>query len=416
MAPRICVVSKRGAFGAGGAFAAASTSAFRTAPPGPEPWRCTLFSEIPIPERRVDPLIRFLKSAGWKKRADRWVGSAGREFHLVEETAPGSWDRSMSAFLAQAILRARASTPRRTESVAALQVKRASPLMDERLARFVAEVAPDQSWILYDPDGRVFPHVQREPELARIAAQVLVRPPPQPPVRRQHSFFTDLNQWMLKVLLAPLLPEKLLAAPRGRPIRNASTLAEAAGVSLPAAARFVRGLEAEGQLDTRFGDLRIARPLELLTAWRDRMGHPARQEAGVSSVRGSLSLDALLSLASAYAEPPAKRGLVLGLHHACAALGYGHVAGTPPVVWTDSLTPERLEAHGLVVAAAGQAVDLVLRVPRYPESLFRGAVKPAGPPATDIIQCWLDVSHYRVRGQEQADFLWRRVLKPAFER
>ena len=322
----------------------------------------------------------------------------------------------MSAFLAQAILRARATTPNRTENVAALRVKRASPLMDQRLERFVSEVAPGQSWILFDADGRVFPHVQRAPELTQSAADIPVRPPSTQPVRRQHSFFTDLNQWMLKVLLAPFLPEKLLAAPRGRTIRNASTLAEAAGVSLPAAARFVRGLDAEAQLDTRFGDLRVARPLELLTAWRDRMGHPARQEAGVTSVRGSLSLDALLGIAALHAEPPAKRPLVLGLHHACAALGYGHVAGMTPVVWTDSLKPERLESHGLVVTAAGQPADLVLRVPRYPESLFRGAVKPGGPPATDIIQCWLDVSHYRLRGQEQADFLWRRVLKPAFDR
>lgn len=363
----------------------------------------------------MDTLVRFLKSAGWKKRADRWVTRAGREFHLVEEAAPGSWDRSMSAFLAQAILRARASAPNRTDSVAALRVKRASPLMDQRLERFVAEVAPDQSWILFDPEGRVFPHVQRAPELSRTASQAPVRPPATQPVHRQQSLFTDLNQWMLKVLLAPLLPEKLLAAPRGRTIRNASTLAEAAGVSLPAAARFVRALDAEGQLDSRFGELRVARPLELLTSWRDRMGHSARQEAGVTSVRGRASLDVLLVSAALDAEPPATRPLVLGLHHACAALGYGHVTGTTPVVWTDSLKPERLESHGLVVAAPGQTIDLVLRVPRYPESLFRGAVKPGGPPATDIIQCWLDVSHYRVRGQEQADFLWRRVLKPAFE-
>ena len=42
--------------------------------------------------------------------------------------------------------------------------------------------------------------------------------------------FSDLNQWMLKILLAPpLIPEGFLLAPRER-YRNASQLAEAAGV------------------------------------------------------------------------------------------------------------------------------------------------------------------------------------------
>jgi hypothetical protein len=30
------------------------------------------------------------------------------------------------------------------------------------------------------------------------------------------QFFSDLNQWMLKVLLAPSIPEHYLSAPRGR--------------------------------------------------------------------------------------------------------------------------------------------------------------------------------------------------------
>jgi hypothetical protein len=92
------------------------------------------------------------------------------------------------------------------------------------------------------------------------------------------------------------------------------------------------------------------------------------------------------------------------------------VSGAVPLVWTPSLDTGRLEALGLVVSQAEQRADVVLRVPRYPESLFRGVVLPrsGSDPATDVIQCWLDTSHFRVRGQEQADFLWRRVFKPAF--
>lgn len=359
-------------------------------------------------------LEAFLKRAGWKQKPDGW-SSKTRHYRLVHEAAPGSWDRAVSPFLAKAILEARAGAGT-GEPLAVLSVKRATPLTDERLARFVRAVAPEQSWILVDADGRVFPHVPSAPELARLAAE---QPAPRPPLKapaRQQSLFTDLNQWMLKVLLAQQLPEKLVTAPRGRPLRNASVLAEAADVSVAVAARFVRALDESSQLDTRFGELRVAQPLELLQQWRDRGGQSTRHEVAAVSVRGPINLALTANIAAEGARVRGERPpLVLGLHTACAELGYGHVTGAVPVVWTPSLDLKRLESFGLVAHTEGQRTDVVLRVPRFPESLYRGVVQPNAAPVTDIIQCWLDTSHHRVRGEEQADFLWRRVLKPAFE-
>jgi hypothetical protein len=361
----------------------------------------------------MDKLIDFLKRAGWKQSKGPWANRTHR-FNLIEEIAPGSWDRSAQPFLAQAILRARASSSSGVEQVAVLKVKRATVLADDRLSQFVAEVAADQSWILCDAEGRVFPHVLSAPELARVAAeQPKPTTAPKAPLKPQ-SLFTDLNQWMLKVLLAQFLPAALLNAPRGRQLRNATTLAEQAKVSVPAAARFVRNLEAEGQLDTRFGDLRVARPLELLKQWRDQVGHPARQEVAAIAVRGPLHLDVMAGISAALVRPSDERPpIVLGLHSACTELGVGHVVGAVPVVWAPSLDVVALENLGLVAATSGK-FDVVLRVPRYPESLYRGVVTPRMSPATDIIQCWLDTSHYRIRAEEQADFVWRTVLKPAF--
>lgn len=363
----------------------------------------------------MSDLETFLRRAGWKLRASAWVSTSGRQYRVLEEVAPGAWDRSVAAFLAKAILQAQAGASPDVEPVAALRVKRASPLTDGRLAKFVEEVAPTQAWILLDAEGRVFPHVASAPELSDAAGKHVVQATKALASTRQQSLFTDLNQWMLKVLLAPHLPEKLLQAPRGRPPRNASTLAELANVSLPAATRFLRALEAEGQLDTRFGDVRVARPLELLPQWRDQMGHPARSELAATSVRGPFNLEIMAGISREYARASGEHPpLVLGLHSACAALELGHVTGAVPVVWTPSLDAARLEEHGLVAVSGDQRADVVLRVPRYPESLFRGVVLPGMSPVTDIIQCWLDTSHYRIRGQEQADFLWRHVLKAAF--
>ena len=70
--------------------------------------------------------------------------------------------------------------------------------------------------------------------------------------------FSDLNQWMLKVLLGQDIPESLLGVPRGE-YRSGRQLAQAAGVSAMSASRLVRLLLSEGFLDQRKGLLRLVR-------------------------------------------------------------------------------------------------------------------------------------------------------------
>ena len=77
-------------------------------------------------------------------------------------------------------------------------------------------------------------------------------------VRQSRHLFSALNQWMLKVLLAPELPEHLLSAPRGR-YRNASQLARAAQVSVMSAFRFVQQLQEEGYLHESASSLELVR-------------------------------------------------------------------------------------------------------------------------------------------------------------
>jgi hypothetical protein len=81
------------------------------------------------------------------------------------------------------------------------------------------------------------------------------------------TLLSDLNQWMLKVPLAPELPDALLSAPRGR-YRNASQLAGAANVSVMSAFRFVRQLRLEGHLDEAVRFLSVVRREELFSRWQ----------------------------------------------------------------------------------------------------------------------------------------------------
>ena len=72
------------------------------------------------------------------------------------------------------------------------------------------------------------------------------------------DLFSDLNQWMLKILLGQNLPESLLSVPRGE-YRSGRQLAEAVGVSPMSASRFLRQLSSEGFLDESKESLRLVR-------------------------------------------------------------------------------------------------------------------------------------------------------------
>src|SRR5260370_1614991 len=80
---------------------------------------------------------------------------------------------------------------------------------------------------------------------------------------QSYSIFSDLGQWMLKVILAQHIEPQFLSAPR-RKIRNASELAMAAGVSQVSASRLVRQLVAERFLDKSAVQLELVRVQDLL--------------------------------------------------------------------------------------------------------------------------------------------------------
>ena len=55
---------------------------------------------------------------------------------------------------------------------------------------------------------------------------------------------------------------------------------------------------------------------------------------------------------------------------------------------------------------------MLLRVARFPESTFRGAVRRDGVMLADVIQVWLDVLNHPTRGKEQAEHIFRKMLRP----
>lgn len=82
----------------------------------------------------------------------------------------------------------------------------------------------------------------------------------------------------------------------------------------------------------------------------------------------------------------------------------------------ERIDQEALRELGLSLETAGHQPDVILRVPKYPEAVFRAAVKRDGVPTSDILQVWLDVSNHPARGKDQADILRRRVFFQIFDK
>ena len=232
--------------------------------------------------------------------------------------------------------------------------------------------------------------------------------------RQPFDMFSDLNQWMLKVLLAPRVPLPLLSAPRAS-ISGAASLAAAAHVSAPSAFRLLRHLAQNKWLE-EVAPLRLVRVPELLRRWRAasqrppheiRMrwlipGHPDQLRLALRRYHLKRHRSAepnALSDSPADALPRA----CLGLYSAANALGLGHVRGVADYLYVERLAPPVFDALGLSNAEPGDRVDVVVRLPRWPRALFRAAVEQDGVLVSDVIQVWLDVSEHPARGAEQAD-------------
>jgi len=233
---------------------------------------------------------------------------------------------------------------------------------------------------------------------------------------------------MLKVLLAPRIPESYLSAPRGQ-YQGASQLAEAAGVSVMSAYRFVEQFSKEGFLDSRSEVLRVVRSKELMNRWlaasqRRVVEVPLRwvlhkgKKALANALRSYESAGSLSSRdaekSEGYLSPPRPR-LCLGLFEAAEALGIGFVHGVKPYLYLERLSADVIGDLGLSGNGGEDQADIYIRIPGYHESVFRGAVRNDDVPVSDILQIWLDVAQHPSRGREQAGVIWRKILAPAFE-
>jgi Holliday junction resolvase len=385
-------------------------------------------------------LADILRKAGWRLRrhlpagdmhAD-FIADAGKKAYIIEikSASEGRSDR-LIPLLSQAILQAQAYARRLPEPAvpfAVVAARRIPASVAEHLQQFAKIHAPKVAIGVIDAEGfRSFvgsglDKLKAKPS-RRVAAHIAL--PQQTP-----DLFSDLNQWMLKILLGQRLPEPLIVVPRKR-LRNASQLAEAANVSVMSASRFVHQLASRGFLDASGDQLQIARVDELLDLWISANRQAAKEipahwiiKSGPHQLKSALQDYASPENSSLTANRKQRTKdaikflprCCVGLFSAADALGCGFVQGVPPYLYLERLTLDSLHRLGLTVDHSNRPADIYIRIPANREAIFRPVVVRDGIPVSDILQVWLDVSTHPARGREQAREIQRHLLKPLFRK
>jgi len=368
-------------------------------------------------EFKAEDLVAELFSAhGWKVQRQLDIGPyeadflirKGRRAFVVEVKAhsEGRGDRVIP-LLSHAILQARAyAAALKVQPMAVVYVRDASPSLISQVGLFAKDYADDVAVGIVSENGVRFfvgdglEDMSVDPNIVRVSPSRSAGGAP--------NLFSDLNQWMLKVLLAPEIAERLLSAPRGR-YRNVSELAKAANVSVMSAFRFHEQLREAGFVDESSPSLNLVRRPELFRRWQAESRRALPHEVPMRFlIRGALEQQ--------LHEFVSNHESCLALFAAADALKLGHVKGVLPYVYVAKLSELQLRGwNGLVEVAPGERPDIIVRKPQAPKSVFRGMVDERDVACCDVLQVWLDVAAHPSRGEEQAELIYRKVLRPVVE-
>lgn len=368
-------------------------------------------------ERDASGLVKkVFEEAGWhaleqphmsNRRPDLCVSRGAYRYAVEIKAIPRGSSARLEDSWSRACLQAKHAAGNDARPLAIIVAPRVSHGAVERLTAFADRYAPDVAMGILDQLGLQAFRGPGLEALNREAQHAPDRHANQPLVPK--NLFSDLNQWLLKALLAPELPEGLLGRPRGE-YRHASALATAAGCSAMSAHRFIEELQREGFLDEGARRLRLVRRAELFRRWK------AVPSSSLPDVPLKLVMQSDVRSQLERLFPPGRA--CLGLFAAADELGVGFVSGVPPYVLIDqpSILPGNPNAadgaRNMMRAGPEGPVHLVVRIPKAVRSVFRGAVHPRGVASADIIQVWLDVSEHSARGAEQADLIWQKYLAP----
>ncbi|AFT90242.1 hypothetical protein [Paraburkholderia phenoliruptrix] len=347
-------------------------------------------------------LDSLFEGNGWQVEEDRETGGIGdfvltdphgRTYYAVLKTSTeGRSDRVIPLF-SQALLEARLRSQQNGVRPAVLiWVGTASTALVKKLMDFHRQYGQGEPFAILagEPLYADFPgldHVANERSVTSVRRRSHSAPPP--------LVFSDLAQWMLKLLLAAdISREGMINAP-GRTYLTATDLAREARVSVMSATRLINALKEENFIESA-PYLRVVQRRKLAQRWKAAYLKPAVGLPMKYLAPGVPEDQQLRKLLKREGEE-----VTLGQFAAADALGVGHVRGFITTLWVPDLAAAE-HWRGLRLMHDGERADVVLRQHPYPQSLGRGRVLHEGKWVSDIIQTWLDVSADPSRGAEQA--------------
>ncbi len=368
-------------------------------------------------EVAIDVVAQVFESSGWdtelphrqeQPMADLLVRQGRRRFAVeVKSLAEGRPDRVIP-LLTQALFQANSYARALGDSqpLAVVCVDDASLSIVKQIDSFFERYAPEMAvgivtntgWRYFRGDGLQDLNSQDEPTSQRW-------PVGAPATSSPVNLFSDLNQWLLKVLLAPDIAEGMLQAPRSR-YRSGAELAAAANVSSMSVSRFMQQLRLEEFIDESSHRFVLVRRAELLRRWQ---AAAARTPVDLP-MRFLIKASPQVQIHKLLQEH--QREACLGLFAAADALNMGHVSGVPPYILVERL-PRVIDRpwRGVTIVGPSEKPDFILRQAHFPKSTFRGAVQRDGSYASDVIQTWLDVANHPSRGREQAEFIYTKHIQ-----
>ncbi|MFT7622395.1 MAG: hypothetical protein ACI9WU_001568 [Myxococcota bacterium] len=312
--------------------------------------------------------------------------------------------RELKRALAAAVVEARHFAGASETPVGVVAVSRISPSMRAELKRYAATILGDAPWGLMDGNGGLGLHLP--------GAQINVAPRPSrrrntaQPLEKQRSTFSDLDQWMLKMLLSvELAPPLQLCDVHGvtvdRPFESVSALARRSGVAGGTAHGLVRRLRQDGSC-TRTGTLQLLDVPDLIQRWLSMPSNPTQMRARFV-LPGPHFTDRFRTYCNTQRAHRSGR-VCMGQFVAMEQWGLRHVVGAPPLVHAE-FPDVAMRDLGLIEAGQGEHAEVIVRLPRFPESTFRGAVAREELTVADPIQCLLDIAGSSARGEEMMPLL-----------
>jgi len=324
----------------------------------------------------------------------------GNTLFIVQITATSSRNiEDLTSRLAAAILVSeRLARERKATPVALVTVPHLGPKGMASAARFVAQNKPGFAWGAFDARGNVRLVI---PQLCVDVTDEGATPRTATPSTRNASLFTDLNQWLLKVLLLFEVDEHFWGGPRVA-VRNRAALAQVAQVSTQKAYTFVSTFEAADLLRKTPKGLCIVDRNDLFDTWFRTLAQHPPMRVPVRWIFGeSDPLDFLRDRKEDYA---------LGGFHACDVHGVLFSPKRECEVHVFDPVATILDSWEMEVCDPRDAKLFLLPQTRA-KSIRLGRVVREGVAIVDVLQAALDMAHHRAKGQEQADHIVKEVLK-----